>query len=198
MERKRTCVVVVKLWSQASGDKHRIQEGVDQTRGRRGKGGDRSASVCWDAPFLKLVVSSQAFILLLFSVPHYGRDYWLFPNVLSSPSSHVLLGQVASQNIDFSSQWLLKLEVIMWPSSDQWDGSGSGGSDILQGMACALLSPFLWAHGIESSSCHLGPWHNLEDGKMHDGRIKHIWAMPSMESLISQMSYLQSRARREK
>ena len=69
--------------------------------------------MCWDAPFLNLVVSSQVFILLLFSVPHYGRDYWLFPNVPSFPSSHVLLGQVASQNIDFSYQLLLKLEVTV-------------------------------------------------------------------------------------
>ena len=77
------------------------------------RAGDKSASVCCDAPFLNLVVSSQVFILSLFSVPHYGRDYWLFPNVPSFSSSHVLLGQVASQNIDFSSQLLLKLEVTM-------------------------------------------------------------------------------------
>ena len=89
--------------------------------------GDRSASAYWEMPFLNLVVSAQALILLLFSMLCYGRACWLFPNVLFLPSSHILPGQMASQNIDFSSQLLLQLAVAMWPNSDQWGVSGSGG-----------------------------------------------------------------------
>lgn len=156
------------------------------------------------ASFLSLVVHIQVLILLLFSVPRCGWARWLPPDVLVSPSSHVLPGNMASQNIDFGSQSLLWPEVATWPSSAQWDGSGSGGSDSrgtsFQGwhVPFSALSSEHVAYGtplaiaildhdraLRVESCVMVAWD------------KGIWAVPPW-SVSPRHRYLRSQGMREK